>query len=125
MHPSLTRIIIFAGNVEKLKQFYQSNFKFSLLEEIKNEWLVLKAGQTEIAFHQVGEAYRNEAGEFNAESNTKLVFTIASDIHHFRNTLVEGGATMQEVKSFPGFNYLMCDGEDPEGNVFQIATPQT
>lgn len=124
MHPSLTRIIIFCGNVEKLKQFYQSHFKCELLEEIKNEWVVLKAGQTEIAFHQVGAAYKNETGDFKAESNTKLVFNIASDIHHFRNSLAEGGATMQEVKSFPGFNYLLCDGEDPEGNVFQIVTPQ-
>jgi hypothetical protein len=28
---------------------------------------------------------------------------------------------MRDLKRFPGFPMLMCDGEDPEGNVFQLS----
>jgi predicted enzyme related to lactoylglutathione lyase len=125
MDIQLNRIIIFSGNVEKLKQFYQQHFNFTLAEEIKNEWVVLNAGQVEIALHQIGEAYRNNDDKaFRAESNTKLVFKISADIDLFRTRLVQSGVQVQEVKSFPGYNYLLCDGEDPEGNVFQIMAPK-
>lgn len=28
---------------------------------------------------------------------------------------------MRELKSYPGVTGMLCDGEDPEGNVFQLA----
>ncbi|MFZ6000295.1 MAG: VOC family protein, partial [Bacteroidota bacterium] len=55
-----------------------------------------------------------------AESNTKLVFLISHDLPLFRRKLAENGVEIGEVKSFDGINSLFCDGEDPEGNVFQI-----
>lgn len=123
MNVQLNRIIIFANDVEKLKQFYQQHFSFTLIEEIKNEWVVLNTGLIELAFHQIGEAYRNNNDTpFRAESNTKLVFNIFTDIYLFRTKLLQTGVVVQEIKSFPGINYLLCDGEDPEGNVFQIVT---
>jgi hypothetical protein len=27
---------------------------------------------------------------------------------------------MQEVTTFDGYDFWLCDGKDPEGNVFQI-----
>ena len=31
------------------------------------------------------------------------------------------GVSMLELKRYDGFAYLLCDGEDPEGNVFQLS----
>ena len=30
---------------------------------------------------------------------------------------------MGDLKRYDGFSQLMCDGEDPEGNVFQLSQP--
>jgi predicted enzyme related to lactoylglutathione lyase len=119
MQIALSRIILFGQNIAKLKDFYIENFGLSLVEEIKDEWVVLKAGQMEIAFHKIGAAYQS-AGEFKAESNTKLVFKIETELAALRKRLISDGVLLGEIKSFPGIDALFCDGEDPEGNVFQL-----
>jgi predicted enzyme related to lactoylglutathione lyase len=117
----LGRIIIFGHLVDKLKSFYVDHFGFSVVEEIKGQWIVLKAGHVEIAIHKIGQGYEPEAGkEFRVESNTKLVFYITDNLEGFRQRLVDKGVVLGPVKSFEGINSLFCDGEDPEGNIFQI-----
>ncbi len=116
----LSRIILFGNDISALKDFYQSIFNFSLIEEIEKEWLVLNAGAIEIAFHRIGESFRNE-DDFRAESNLKMVFSIEEDIEEVRKRLIERGAKMKDIKSFEGIDYLFCDGEDIEGNVFQLS----
>lgn len=118
---SLGRIIIFGHLVDKLKSFYVDNFNFSVVEEIKDQWIVLKAGQIELAIHKIGQGYEPEDGkEFRAESNTKLVFYLANNLEGFRQRLVDKGVVIGDIKKFDGINSLFVDGEDPEGNVFQI-----
>lgn len=119
MQIALYRIILFGQNIVKLKDFYIENFGFSLVEEIKDEWVVLKAEQMEIAFHKIGAAYQT-AGEFKATSNTKLVFRVETDLADLRERLIGNGVLLGEIKSFEGINSWFCDGEDPEGNVFQL-----
>ncbi|WP_231427129.1 hypothetical protein [Pedobacter sp. Leaf250] len=116
----LSRIILFGKNISALKVFYQSIFNLPLIEEIEDEWLVFNTGAIEIAFHRISESYRNEIS-FKAESNTKLVFSIDEDIQIFREKLIEKSVKMMDVKSFDGFDFLFCDGEDIEGNIFQLS----
>ena len=118
---TLGRIIIFGHLVEKLKFFYVENFGFSVIEEKTNQWIVLNAGQMEIAIHKIGQGYEpNEGEEFRVESNIKLVFYINDNLENFRQRLIEKGVLIGDINSFDGINSLFCDGEDPEGNVFQI-----
>lgn len=118
---SLGRIIIFGHLVDKLKSFYVDNFNFSVVEEIKDQWIVLNAGQIELAIHKIGQGYEPEDGkEFRVESNTKLVFYLANNLEGFRQRLVDKGVVIGDIKKFDGINSLFVDGEDPEGNVFQI-----
>jgi len=42
------------------------------------------------------------------------------NIISMRTELLIAGVKMKEVKTFEGFHYLYCDGEDIEGNVFQL-----
>jgi len=73
---SLARIIIFGHLVDQLKSFYVDNFNFSVTEEIKDQWLVLNAGQMEIAIHKIGQEYEpKDEKEFRVESNTKICFS--------------------------------------------------
>jgi len=117
---TLDRIILFGNDIKGLKDFYQSIFKLVLIEEIENEWVVFKAGLIELALHRVGSEYYNDSN-FKAERNTKLVFTITKEMASFRAELIEKGVQMKEIKSFEGIDFLFCDGEDIEGNVFQLS----
>ncbi len=118
---SLGRIIIFGHLVDKLKTFYVDNFDFAVVEEIKDQWIVLNAGQIELALHKIGPGYVPEEGkEFRVESNSKFVFYISDNLVGFRQRLVDKGVVMGDIQSYQGIDSLFCDGEDPEGNVFHI-----
>lgn len=118
---TLNRIILFCYQIDKLKSFYTDNFNFLVAEDIPGQWVVLKTGQIEIALHKVGQEYEPKDGKpFRVKSNTKLVFHISDNLEGFRKLLLDKGVLIDEIKSFKGINSLFCDGEDPEGNMFQI-----
>ena len=120
MPVSMSRLILYVRDVELLKSFYQSQFGFPVVEEIESEWAVLKAGEIEIAFHRVGEPYR-ERSKLPNTSNAKIVFAVESGLSELREKLLNAGVRMRNLKRFDGLAQLMCDGEDPEGNVFQLS----
>ncbi|SHF98420.1 VOC family protein [Pedobacter caeni] len=114
-------LIIFVQDIDKLKPFYVDVLKLEIMEEFKSEWLLLGSGNCKIGLHKIGDQYLEEgAAPFKFDNNTKVVFEIDEDIHRVRTTLLSEGVSMKEVTTFEGYDYLLCDGEDPEGNVFQI-----
>ncbi len=119
---SMTRLILYVRDVPALSAFYRTHFDLPLVEAIGDDWAVLDAGGVEIALHRVGEAYR-DLPMGGAASNAKLVFTVAADLAERRDRLVAAGVAMRPLKRFDGYPALMCDGEDPEGNVFQLSQP--
>lgn len=116
----LQRIILFGKEIGLLKGFYQQFFGATVIEEIPGEWIVLNTGQMELALHKAGAAWLDGDKPFRAESNTKIVFNVTEDLHQLREKWAAAGVNIREVISFPGFPALFCDGEDPEGNVFQL-----
>lgn len=125
MKIKLNRIILFVNNVDKLKNFYIEYLNLELVEEIASEWVLLKAGDCEIGLHRVGIEYRvPENEEFRVDTNAKLVFQIDEDIVKIRESLLKKGVNLRELKTFDGFDFWLCDGEDPEGNVFQLQQPK-
>jgi catechol 2,3-dioxygenase-like lactoylglutathione lyase family enzyme len=118
----LTRLLLYVQDPALLKAFYQSYFGLRLIEEIEAEWVVLDAGGVELALHRVGVPFRASPAPKNT-SNAKLVFTVPSGLGKLREQMANAGVSMREPKRYDGFPYLMCDGEDPEGNVFQLLQP--
>lgn len=121
MRVTLNCIIFFVQDVDKLKGFYIDNFNLDLAEEIKSEWVLLKAGACELGLHKIGADYLqpNEA-PFKFDNNSKIVFEIEEDIFAVREKFIEKNITLREIKTWDNYNYWVCDGEDPEGNVFQL-----
>lgn len=117
---SMSRLILYVQDVARLKSFYQTHFGFTPVEEIPDEWVVFKAGSVEFALHRVGKPYRRTAAS-HIHSNAKTVFSVPSGLAALRDQLIEAGVAMRELKRYDGFPYLLCDGEDPEGNVFQLS----
>jgi predicted enzyme related to lactoylglutathione lyase len=117
----MSRLMLYVHDVSLLKHFYQTHFGLALKEEIEREWVVLDAGGVEIALHRVGAAYRELPAR--GGSNAKLVFRLPTGLADLREQLLAAGVPMRPLKRFDGFAYLMCDGEDPEGNIFQLLQP--
>ena len=113
----LARVILYVHDVDKLSAFYREAFGFVPVEEIAGEWTVLRAGACELALHRVGAAYRGMAP--GGESNAKLIFAIDMPVAGKRQALLQRGVPMGEIKSY-GTSGPLCDGRDPEGNVFQL-----
>jgi len=125
MNLKFNSLIIFVRDVDQLKSFYTGIFNLQVIEEIKSEWLLLNAGSCNIALHKIGQQYLENAGEFPGQgSNTKMVFDVEEDIYQLRDRLLSIGVALQEIKTFDNFDYFICDGEDPEGNIFQLRQPK-
>lgn len=118
---NLDTIIFYVQDVERLKAFYSSVFNFKIVEEYESSWALLVAGSCKIGLHKIGEDYWDESkGTFKFDSNVKIVFEIDQDISEVRTRFVDQNVKMREIKSFDNYDYWLCDGEDPEGNVFQL-----
>jgi len=118
---SLDTIILYVQNVEKLKSFYSQTFNFSIVDEYESSWALLGAGEAKIGLHKIGEQYLNKnRGEFKFDNNTKIVFAIDGDINQVRTNFINANILMREIKTFDNYDFWLCDGEDPEGNVFQL-----
>jgi predicted enzyme related to lactoylglutathione lyase len=121
MTARLTRIILYVQDVDRLAEFYRDQLGLPVQEEIPGEWAVLHAGACEIALHRVGEPYRAAAIPSGiSASNVKLVLAIDRDLDAARAELIAKGVPMREIKSYPSQPGRLCDGRDPEGNVFQL-----
>jgi len=120
MKLNLNTIILFVQDVERLKYFYTDSLNLEIVEETPSQWLLLKAGNCNIGLHKIGDQYVGKSElPFTFHSNTKLVFEL-DNINDARDYLLNKKVLMQEIKTFPDYDYWLCDGEDPEGNVFQL-----
>ncbi len=99
------------------------HFALDLVEEIDGEWVVLQGGAVELALHRAGTPFPAANRSAGATSNAKIVFSIPEDIGAMRERMIAAGVVMRGVKRYDGFPYLLCDGQDPEGNVFQLMQP--
>lgn len=118
---NLDTIIFYVQNVERLKSFYISLFNFKLVEEYESSWALLEAGNCKVGLHKIGDKYWDESkGTFKFDSNAKIVFEIDQDLNEVRTHFVNQNVAMREIKTFDNYDYWLCDGEDPEGNVFQL-----
>lgn len=118
----MSRIILYVHDVARLREFYVTHFGFRVIEEIPGEWAVLSADQMELALHRAGAPFRT-AGPSVGQSNAKLVFTVGSELPELRSNLENAGVPVGTIKRYSGFPYSLCDGRDPEGNVFQLSEP--
>ena len=121
MNASLSRIILYVQDVGLLTRFYRDILGLPVVQEIGDEWVIFRPGSCELALHRVDRPYRvADAGSWTVETNVKLVLVVAREIAELRAELISKGVPMREVKSYPGFPGPLCDGEDPEGSIFQL-----
>ena len=120
MNVKLDTLILYVKNTELLKNFYVENFNLKVIEE-DHLWVLLDAGSVNIGLHKIGDEYLNQIEQDHIfDNNTKIVFEIDTDIETARNELMAKNVHVREIKTFDHYPFWLCDGKDPEGNVFQL-----
>lgn len=120
MNVKLDTLILYVKNTELLKNFYVENFNLKVIEE-DHLWVLLDAGPVNIGLHKIGDEYLKQIEQDHIfDNNTKIVFEIDTDIETARNELMAKNVHVREIKTFDHYPFCLCDGKDPEGNVFQL-----
>jgi hypothetical protein len=109
---ALTRVIVFAKNAGNLADFYCRIFGArERSRDPDGKFIELDTGGCRLAIHK-GSPPKSQQGM------PKLVFG-TRDVEGTREELIRRGATLGRV-IISGELHL-CDGRDPEGNVFQLS----
>jgi hypothetical protein len=112
MKLALKRIIIFAKDVTLMYEFYRRTFDIDDgYVAADKKWAELYCDGVNIAFHNGG--FSGDKVKY-----PKLVF-YAGDVEKAKETLINRGADMGKVLVID--ELALCNGKDPEGNVFQIS----
>jgi catechol 2,3-dioxygenase-like lactoylglutathione lyase family enzyme len=111
---SISRVMLFVRDVAEVAAFYRDTLGLQPLGKITPEWVEMKAGGCTIALHRVAKPLRQRGS-----ASAKIVFGV-KDVDSTRSLLESRGVTMGKVHSFSGIK--ICNGEDPEGNPFQISS---
>jgi catechol-2,3-dioxygenase len=117
MKLTIHTIILFVKEVDMLKSFYKDLLLLEVIEEIATEWVLLKAGSCNIGLHKMSDQFVPAAA---GENNTKIVFEVAEELTVLREQLLSKNVSLGKIKTFDNYPYWLCDGTDPEGNVFQL-----
>lgn|SRR5690349_7940972 len=119
----LGQVIVFVVDLDRMRRFYADGFGLAVTEQAPG-WIRFATGGAALALHAIppeiarGIAITDPPA---ARTDTAIKFTFhVDDVDAARTTLAAHGAAMREVVRWGGRAF--CDGVDPEGNVFQIAT---
>jgi predicted enzyme related to lactoylglutathione lyase len=108
----------------KMRAFYRDVLGLAPTDEAKpDEWVRFDAGGSALALHAI-PAWIARGIEISdppaARAAAAIKFTFhVDDVDAERTRLMARGANMGDVHQFGSL--ALCDGVDPEGNVFQIS----
>ncbi|MCX6317095.1 MAG: hypothetical protein NTW29_07380 [Bacteroidetes bacterium] len=116
-------IILFVQQVQELALFYTRYFGYQITSPQDDNWMLLTNGNAELGLHRMGEDFLSPELT-NSETNTKLLFEINDGIEDLHTILLQSNTEIGAIKSWDNYPYLLFDGKDPEGNVFQVRQPK-
>lgn len=119
----LATVILFAKDVARLRAFYGDLLGLSVIED-QPGWVRFDAGGCAVALHAIPAPIAaaitiEDPPVAREDTPIKLAFQV-EDVALERERLIAGCARMGELKRFGAV--ALCDGVDPEGNVFQISS---
>jgi catechol 2,3-dioxygenase-like lactoylglutathione lyase family enzyme len=110
MRFGIRRVILFTTNFAVMRDFYRDVIGLEVLDE-QAGWADFDAGLIRLALH--------EAKFDGADGPFKLAF-YCEDVEAGCAELSRRGAKMGGIVRFR--NIALCDGQDPDGNWFQISS---
>lgn len=119
--------VIFAKDLKKISEFYKQVIGFEV-SDVNEAFVKLQKGAFELVVLQIPKhvAARIEVGipPLRRENTPiKLVFFVKSLGGMGEMVKELGGELNSRDKEWEFDNHIVCDGCDPEGNVFQLRAP--
>jgi catechol 2,3-dioxygenase-like lactoylglutathione lyase family enzyme len=125
MSLSMARVMIFAKDMKRMTRFYETVVGLPRLAtpDDSEDFVSFDAGGCQLCLHVIPPPWGDgveiaEPAQRRWGGALKVAF-YATDVAALRAELVGRGAAMDEVERFDGLH--LCDGIDPEGNIFQIS----
>jgi catechol 2,3-dioxygenase-like lactoylglutathione lyase family enzyme len=118
------QVMVFAKDMARMSAFYRDGVGLVPVEDTRpDEWIRFDAGGVLFALHAIpAEVAKHIAisdpPKRRGDTAIKFTFHVA-DVEAARQQLLAHGAQMSEIARHADLE--LCDGLDPEGNVFQIA----
>lgn len=113
--------VMFVDNLDRMSAFYQGVAGMTAVHA-DSEHVVLEAAGFQLIVHAIPEAYasRTSAYPLREDGCIKLCLPVAS-IDAARAVAVGlGGELWPPEREWEARGVRVCDGRDPEGNVFQL-----
>ncbi|HEY1398396.1 VOC family protein [Roseateles sp.] len=116
--------VLFAKQLERLAGFYAQVLSMPVAHKASDH-VVLETASFELVIHAIPESIAAairiaDPPEVREETPIKLMFPVAS-IDEVRARAVSlGGRVWSREKEWEAAGIRICDGVDPEGNVFQV-----
>jgi predicted enzyme related to lactoylglutathione lyase len=121
----LARVTLFAKETAKLARFYADvvGLERSVSPEDSDDFVTLAGGGAQLCIHGIPPRIAktiaiDDPPKPREQTALKIAF-YAEDVDRARAEVVARGARMGQVTRFEAL--ALCDGVDPEGNVFQIS----
>lgn len=127
MTRGLMGAVLYAKDVDRLVQFYASVMDLEV-QTVEKGFAILGCEPTRLVIVRIPRRIADEIEitappEPREETPIKLVFAL-DDIAHARNRAAGLGGALGAIESEWEFDGArICDGHDPEGNIFQIRQP--
>jgi len=120
--PARAGALIYAIDVEHLAHFYEVMLSMRRLVTTE-ELVVLESADIQLVIHAIPPDIARTVvvtspPEPRQQSAIRFFFTVPS-ISDARATASEIGGAVY-TQQWPGTGFVMCNGHDPEGNIFQI-----
>ncbi len=110
---TLNRVTVFVKNMTAMRAFYEQKIGLTAVGYADDGWVSYDAGGSSVSLHRQTSAKRSGG------SALQIVFH-ADDVPAARDELIARGVAMGKLWSSDGLSF--CDGQDPEGNWFQISS---
>lgn len=121
MKPEVSRIILFVDDIDAMSAFYGGVLGLDKVPGAEEGFVCFSAGGCDICLHSLPEVYRSNGGEYPRREDTYVKFVFRSDdVERDRKCLIDNGLRMNEIVRYGEID--LCDGADPEGNIFQISS---
>jgi len=124
MSPPKPGAVLFAKSLERLAMFYERTLGMPVARATHGH-VVLETETFEFVIHAIPEPIAvaiqiSDPPEVREETPIKLLFPVASidDARAIAATL--GGSVAPREREWVSAGRRVCDGHDPEGNVFQL-----
>jgi predicted enzyme related to lactoylglutathione lyase len=123
-HRGLTGAVLYAKDLRRLVEFYSAVACLDVQSE-QTGFAVLGTGPSQLVIIRIPERIADSIDistppERREDAAVKLVFAVEA-IAGVRNRVAQRGGAMNPVETeweFEGAR--VCDGHDPEGNIFQV-----